>query len=83
MTEGIPCKNPQHPDNHSRFTMIKIKDTPTDEAFACKACLDVHKVYSVQVRTKPEFKRHVRGQLAREGKLAPKPQTAPMPNFHK
>ena len=49
--------------------MRMVKETQTEEVWACVACMDAHKVYSVQVKTKPIYRQHVRQQLAREGKL--------------
>jgi hypothetical protein len=73
----IPCKNPDHPFGMSRETMVCIKDTQTESAWACKACMDVLHVTSVQVRTKPAYQRHVREQLRRQGKLNTSPYIRP------
>ncbi len=81
--KGIPCKNPQHPEGTDRYSMVLFKDTPTEEAWACKACLDINRVYSVQVKTKTAFRRAVRRDLAAKGLLPGKPRTAPMPRFYK
>ena len=69
MDSPIPCKNPTHPDALPRTSMRMVKETQTEEVWACVACMDAHKVYSVQVKTKPIYRQHVREQLAREGKL--------------
>lgn len=80
--KGIPCKNPQHPAGADRYSMVLFKDSPTEEAWACKACLDINHVYSVQVKTKPEFQRHVRKELRAKGMLAPRPQTT-QPKYYR
>jgi hypothetical protein len=79
----IPCKNPQHPDGTSKFTMVLVQDKPTEEVWACKACMDINRVYSIQVKTKRKYQQHVRGELRKQGRLPSRPQTAPMPKFYK
>jgi hypothetical protein len=69
MNSPIPCKNPTHPNRMPRASMRLVKEDQIEEVWACAACLDAHKVYSVQVRTKPEFRQHTRSQLAKEGRL--------------
>jgi hypothetical protein len=67
--KSIPCKNPTHPDQLSRTSMKLVKETEMEEVWACTACMDAHKVYSVQVRTKPKFRQHTRKELAKQGRL--------------
>lgn len=56
------CKSPHHPGDN-RDTMLLVDENTTHFVFACSACKDVNKVLSVQVRTKPEFRAHVREQI--------------------
>lgn len=67
--KGIPCKNPDHPKGCDRYTMIMLEENATQSVWACQACKDILKVVSAQVRTKPAYQRHIREQLAREGRL--------------
>lgn len=59
MREQAPlCRSPQHPTSN-RDTMILVEETPSHYCFACIACKDINHVLSVQIRTKPEYARHV------------------------
>ena len=55
------CRNPQCPG--PRDQMVLVDATPSHYVFACLPCKDKHRVLSVQVRTKPTFRRHVREQI--------------------
>lgn len=81
MDSPIPCKNPTHPDQLSRNSMRLVKETDVEEVWACAACLDAHHTYSVQVRTKPKFKQHIRSELARQGKLLTEAPRTIRPTF--
>lgn len=80
----IPCKNPDHPIGYSRDSMILLEESAVESVWACKACKEVLKVVSAQVRTKPAYQQHVREQLRREGRLPERhPGRAPMPRMTK
>lgn len=50
-----PCQNPDHPREFSRETsMVVIEEDSERVVFACKACRDINKALSVQVRTLPK-----------------------------
>ena len=69
-----PCKHPQHPASMSRNTMECVRDTEQESVWACKACLEVNRVYAVQIQTKPKYRQHVRRELAKQQRLAPNPK---------
>ena len=84
MKSPIACKNPQHPSARSRNEMELLKETETESYWACKACLEINRVVSGQVRTKPAYQRHVRRELAKQARLLTEaPKRAPMPRFYK
>ena len=75
MESKIPCRNPTHPTGLSPFHMICVKESATEEVWACKACMEINHTYSVQVKTKTKYQQHIRRELAKEGKLVPRPTT--------
>ena len=85
---SVVCTNPQHPAGMSR-EMIFLQEKDRAFVFGCQACRDVNHKLSIRVMTDPRFKREVRADLARQGKLPterPKPvyprmQSAPKPEF--
>jgi hypothetical protein len=63
------CKNPDHPEGKSRDSMVCAQETDTYFVFFCQTCATVKKIKSIQVRTRAAFKREVRQQLIREGRV--------------
>ena len=69
------CDNPQHPAGKPRrMTFLQYRDNAY--VFGCQACKDVNRKLSVRVMTDQFFRREVRKQLGKEGKLltGPPPQ---------
>jgi hypothetical protein len=71
--EAPLCRNPDHPTGVPRTTMKCSRETEQLLVFYCTACAEIKKIQSVQVKTRAAYKRAVREQLAREGKLMTAP----------
>lgn len=71
--KGMQCKSPDHPPSHPKERMVCVGETPEVYAFACHACMEVRRLYSVQVKTKVAYREEVRKRLGREGRLMTKP----------
>lgn len=63
------CQNPHHPPESSRRSMACVKETSQFCVFQCLACLRIRGLNSTQVKTRSRFKREVRADLARQGRL--------------
>ena len=62
------CTNPQHPRGlPTRMIYLQTKDHA--HVFGCQACKDVNRKLSVRVMTDQFYKREVRKQLGKEGRL--------------
>jgi hypothetical protein len=73
------CTNPQHPSALPR-RMIFLQYRDNAYVFGCQACRDVNHRLSIRVLTDQFYRREVRRQLAREGRLlfglpCPRPRT--------
>lgn len=66
---NLNCQNPHHPPGVPRGTMLCVNETETSYVFGCEACMNIRKLESIQVRTKSRYRRDVRSQLSKEGKL--------------
>jgi hypothetical protein len=68
------CDNPQHPSALPR-RMAFLQHRDHAWVFGCQACKDVNQKLSVRVMTDQFYRREVRRQLAKEGRLliAPPP----------
>jgi len=76
------CTNPQHPRGFSaRMTFLQFKDNAY--VFGCQACKDVNRKMSVRVMTDSFFRREVRKQLAREGRLLTAPPVTRQPQMYR
>jgi len=62
------CDNPQHPIGMPR-RMIYLQTKDHAHVFGCQACRDVNHKLSIRVMTDQFYKREVRKQLGKEGKL--------------
>src|SRR5208337_2514851 len=62
------CTNPQHPAGRER-TMLYLGFEHNCHLFACQACKDVNRKMSARAVTDANFRRGIRRDLAREGKL--------------
>lgn len=69
------CDNPQHPSSLPR-RMIFLQYKDFAYVFGCQACRDVNHKLSIRVMTDQFYRREVRKQLGKEGRLltAPPPQ---------
>ena len=70
---SVECTNPQHPSGMSR-EMIFLQEKDHAFVFGCQACRDINHKLSIRVMTDPRFKREVRKELARQGRLTERPK---------
>ena len=75
------CANPQHPPSLPR-RMIFLQYRDHAYVFGCQACKDVNRKLSVRVMTDQFFKREVRKQLGKEGRLLTAPPPRYQPRFY-
>lgn len=60
----LECKNPCHPPGASKKSMICVKEHPEYFVFACRMCMEVNRVQSIQVKTREWVKQETRKSLA-------------------
>lgn len=75
------CSNPQHPRGlPTRMIFLQYRDNAY--VFGCQACKDVNRKLSVRVMTDQFFRREVRRQLGKEGRLLTAPPVTRQPHFY-
>jgi hypothetical protein len=74
------CSNPQHPPGLPR-KMIYLQTKDYAHVFGCLACKDVNHKLSVRVMTDSFYRREVRRQLGKEGRLLTAPPLTRQPRF--
>jgi len=75
------CTNPQHPYGlPRRMQFLQYRDN--SYVFGCQACKDVNRKLSVRVMTDQFFKREVRRQLKKEGRLLTAPPQVRSPQMY-
>ena len=76
------CDNPEHPPSLPR-RMLFLQYRDNAYVFGCQACKDVNRKLSVRVMTDEFFRREVRKQLAKEGRLLTAPPQTRQPQFYR
>jgi len=68
MNTNLQCQNPCHPSGAPK-EMVCVKEDPEYFVFACKACMEINRVQSIQVKTRTWVKQEARRGLEARGQL--------------